>query len=110
MNIINKFPEDMDNRTQYKLIKSPAKKMSDAVDSLLEVKSWILYEDLSNTGEVIEVLSIQTEDGEIFATISDIFKKEFGEIVKFFGNDVGMIKVIGRISRSGRKYITCMVE
>ena len=57
-------------------------------------------------GEII----IKTIDGEMFGTISDTFKREFGDIVGFFGDDVGAIKVISGKSKAGRNFITCSVE
>ena len=53
MEVIKKYPENMDGRSQYKLMKSPeVKKMSDAEDSILEVDAWILYSDIDQkTGE-----------------------------------------------------------
>ena len=110
MNVVSKFPEDMDARTTYKLLKAPAKKMSEAVDSVLEVKAWLAYEDAdANTGEIREVLTVETIDGERFATVSSIFRREFFDIVEYFGKDVGAITVIGGTSRTGRNFITCSV-
>ena len=112
MEVTKKFPENMDKRTAYKLMKSPeTKKMSDAVDSVLEVRSWMDYSDVdSKTGEIREILAIETVDGEIFGTISPTFRREFADIVNFFGEDVGAIKVVGGQSKSGRDFITCTVE
>lgn len=112
MDVVAKFPVDMDNRTAYKLMKSPVvKKMADAVDSILEVKSWLVFTDIdSKTGEEHEVLAIETVDGELFGTISATFRKEFADIVKYFGPDVGAIKVVGGKSKAGRNFITCTVE
>ena len=110
MNIIRKFPEDMDARTMYKLVKSAdIKRMVDAEDSVFEVKSWINYIDEDSTGAEKEVLAIETVDGEVFATISSIFISEFSSLVEFFGNDVGEIKVVSGKSRAGRKFITCTI-
>lgn len=112
MEVIRKFPETMDAGTVYKMMKSPdVKKMSDAEDSILEVKSWLKYSDVdSKTGEVKEILTLETVDGKMFGTVSDTFKREFEDMVSFFGDDVGAIRVIGGTSKAGRKFITCMVE
>ena len=112
MEVIKKYPENMDPRTQYKMMKSPeVKKMSDAVDSILEVKSWILYNDIdTKTGEEKEILAVETIDGEMFGTVSSTFKNEFADITNFFGDAVGAIKVVGGKSKSGKNYITCTVE
>ena len=111
MEVIRKFPEDMDGRTAYKLMKSPeVKKMSEAEGSILEITSWIQYNSPDKeTGEIKEVIAVETVDGELFATISNTFREEFLDMVEWFGADLGSIKVITGTSKAGRKYITCGV-
>ena len=112
MELIKAFPAELDQRTIYKMMKSPdVKKMTDADGSVLDVAAWISYTDVdSRTGEIIEILTIQTTDGEMFGTVSGVFQREFKDITKFFGDDVGLIKVTSGKSRSGRNFITCSVE
>ena len=112
MELTKAFPAELDQRTIYKMMKSPdVKKMSDADGSVLEVAAWIVYTDTdSRTGEVREILTIQTTDGEMFGTVSGVFQREFKDITKFFGDDVGEIKVISGKSKAGRSFITCSVE
>ena len=112
MELIKAFPEELDQRTIYKMMKSPdVKKMSDAEGSILEVAAWIAYNDIdSRTGEIREILTILTTDGEMFGTVSGVFQREFKDITKFFGDDVGSIKVISGKSKAGRNFITCSVE
>ena len=111
MEVIKKFPEDMDGRTAYKLMKSPeVKKMSEAEGSILEITSWIQYNSPDKeTGEIKEVIAVETVDGELFATISNTFREEFMDMVQYFGSDLGAIKVIAGTSKAGRKYITCSI-
>ena len=111
MEVIKKFPEDMDPKTAYKLMKSPeVKKMSEAEGSILEIDSWIYYNSPDReTGEIKEVIAVATPDGELFATISNTFKEEFMDMVNYFGSDLGDIKVIAGTSKAGRKYITCSI-
>ena len=111
MEVIKKFPEDMDGRTAYKLMKSPeVKKMSEAEGSILEITSWIQYNSPDKeTGEIKEVIAVETVDGELFATISNTFREEFLDMVEWFGADLGSIKVIAGTSKAGWKYITCGV-
>ena len=111
MEVIKKFPEDMDPKTAYKLMKSPeVKKMSEAEGSILEIDSWIHYNSPDReTGEIKEVIAIATPDGELFATISNTFREEFMDMVNYFGSDLGAIKVIAGTSKAGRKYITCSI-
>lgn len=112
MELTKAFPAELDPRTIYKMMKSPdVKKMSDADGSVLEVAAWIVYTDVdSRTGEVREILTIQTTDGEMFGTVSGVFQREFKDITEFIGDDVGAIKVISGKSKAGRSFITCSVE
>lgn len=112
MELIKAFPAELDQRTIYKMMKSPeVKKMSDADGSILEVAAWIAYTDAdSRTGEVREILTIQTTDGEMFGTVSGVFQSEFKDLTKFFGDDVGAIKVFSGKSKAGRTFITCSIE
>ena len=111
MEVIKKFPEDMDPKTAYKLMKSPeVKKMAEAEGSILEIDSWIHYNSPDReTGEIKEVVAIATPDGELFATISNTFREKFTDMVNYFGPDLGAIKVIAGTSKAGRKYITCSI-
>ena len=111
MEVIKKFPEDMDPKTAYKLMKSPeVKKMTEAEGSILEIGSWIHYNSPDReTGEIKEVIAIATTDGELFATISNTFREEFMDMVNYFGSDLGAIKVISGTSKAGRKYVTCSI-
>lgn len=112
MEIIRQYPEELNKKTAYKMMRSPEiKKMMDADGSILELVSWVLYNDTDEqTGEIKEVLSILTADMEMFGTISPTFIKDFKEIADYFGDDVGNIKVISGKSKNGRTYITCSVE
>lgn len=109
MEVIRKYPEDMSTREAYKLMNSnETKKMSDAEGSVLNPKAWIMYEDVTaKTGEIKKVVSLITEDGEIFGTISESFINAFERIVDFFDGEVGEIKVVSGVSKAGRTYITC---
>ena len=111
MEVIKKFPETIDARTANKLMKSPeVKKMSEAEGSVLQIQSWVQYNSPDReTGEVKEVIAIETPDGELFATISATFREEFLDMVNYFGSDLGAIKVIAGTSQAGRKYITCSI-
>lgn len=112
MNVNAMFPDDLGARDQYKLMKSPeGQKMTEAAGSILDVEAWMEYETQDETtGESKTVLSVRTQDGEIFSTISKTFIKEFKEIVEIFGKNVGMIKVFQNTSRAGRQYLTCTIE
>lgn len=112
MEIIRQYPEEMDKRTSYRLMNSSEiQKMSEADGSILEVAAWVIFEDVDeSTGEVKKVVTIKTADGELFGTISPTFIREFENMCKHFGNDVGNIKVVSGTSKAGRTFITCDIS
>lgn len=108
MKIINQFPNELSKRDAYRLTKAQSvKKMSEASGSVLNPTAWVLFEDLnSKTGELQTVL-VMEDNGEMFATVSKTFIKEFCDACEAFDNNPGAIKVIEGTTKSGRKFITC---
>ena len=111
MEIKTVYPEKLDKRSVYKMVKSAeVQKMTDAAGSELEVVAYVIYDDMDNkTGEIKEVVTIATADGELFGTISSTFIREFKDIINYFDGDAGNIKVISGTSKGGREFITCSV-
>ena len=110
MNILNKFPAEMDKRTAYRLTKANSvKKVSEIAGSVINPAAWILYEDQdAKTGETKTVLTIE-DNGEMFGTISSTFIKAFIDAAEYFGEDLGAIKILTGKSKAGREYVTCEV-
>ena len=110
MNII-KSTENLSPVDLYKLTMNPnAGKMKNAAGQRLEVASYALYEDVDKkTGELQQILAIQTTEGEVFATNSPTFIEEFVKMVDFFagfGMVVDAIKVVSGVSKGGREFIS----
>ena len=104
--------ENLTAKEVYSLTKSPrCQKMRSAVDSRIEIARWVLYQDVNKkTGEEQEILSIETPEGEIFATNSPTFKDDFLDMLDLFrdmGDTVHAINVITGVSKSGREFVTC---
>ena len=110
MKIINQFPNELSKRDAYRLTKAQSvKKMSEAAGSVLNPSAWVLFEDLnSKTGELQTVL-VMEDNGEMCATGSKTFIKEFCDACEVFDNNPGAIKVNEGTTKSGRKFITCEV-
>jgi len=110
MRIIKTIPEEITNKQLYNLTMSPKiQKMSEQRGSVIEIAAVCVYEDVDKkTGELHEVMSIMTPDGEIFATNSATFMGDFAAMCDMFGDTgVTAIEVITGTSKAGREYITC---
>ena len=109
MNIIRSYPENLTNRQKYDLCMSPnTQKMSDQKGQRLEFSAYALYEDVDKkTGEVKEILTLQTPEGETYGTNSATFRSDFFSMVDLFGEEFRALEIIGGTSKNGRPFITC---
>ena len=108
MTILKSYPETLSKKDLYNLTMCPkTQKMTTAKGSILEVAAWCLYDDVDKEGEVRRVLSIQTPEGEIFATNSATFQDDFQRMVDLFDGVVSAIEVISGTSKGGREFIDC---
>lgn len=111
MTIIKKS-NDLTMKDIYDLTKSPEiQKMTSIKGETLDIDSYAVYEDVTNTGEIQTIASIKTKEGETFATNSRTFTREFLSILDMceeVGETVHEVKVHAATSKSGREFITCV--
>lgn len=112
MQIINQSA-GLTTKDIYFLTMSPnTQKMKDVVGQRIELKNWAIYTDLNQkNGEEQEVLTIQTPEGETFATNSPTFHRDFLSMWELFtsnGETVPAIIVTSGTSKGGREFISCM--
>lgn len=104
---ILKSSENLSKKDIYDLTRSPKiHKMSDAVGSVLPVKAFAVYLDDKADGSAVQILSIQTEDGTVYATNSATASGEFDAILDIMGEDAFSVEVVKGTSKAGREYIT----
>ena len=114
---INKiFPETLNIKERYALTKSPKiQRMSDIVGSVISVKAYAVYTDEDKEGKSRVILSIMDQDGDVYATNSVSFAREFADIVSMCEQCDGLdlaealssIEIMSGTSKSGRTYLTC---
>ena len=112
MNII-KSNKELSVKEIYFLTMNPqTQKMKDVVGQRIEISNWVIYEDINKkSGEVQEILTIATHEGETFATNSPTFKDDFIAMWELFtGMDatVPAIIVTNGMSKNNREYISCI--
>lgn len=112
MNIIAKSG-NLSMAEMYRLTKSPdVAKLSTIKNQELEIERFIVHEDVSTTGEKITVAAFESEQGEVFATNSPTFTRDFLDILTMC-EEAGepaphKIKVLPKTGKSGREYIQCV--
>lgn len=101
--------KELTKEEMYFLTKAQdVQKMTEAVDSTLDITAWCIYLDHNQDGEEVELFSMRTEDGETFATNSTTFIKAFREILDIFEpQEVKRIKVMNGVSKNNRTFVTC---
>lgn len=112
MNILNKSGE-LTMAQLYKLSKSPEiAKLSTVKGEEIEIAAFLVYEDESADGNVTTVASFETEQGELYASNSVTFVRDFRDILAMCAEaDAPMpkkIKVLPKVGKSGREYLQCV--
>lgn len=112
MEIIEKSSDKLTMKQMYDLTKSPEiQKVSDNDGTLLQVDAWALYNDKDKDGIMREILSILDNEAGVIATNSATFIRDFMEIKEMCadcGVEVHHIKISSGMSKSGRKFYTCV--
>lgn len=109
MEILKIYPENASKKQRYDLTCNPNnQKLSLCEGQRLEVSAWCRYVDVDGkTGEARELFSLQTPEGEVYATNSPTAWREFERMVDMFGPDgVTAVEVTSGVSKNGRKFFT----
>lgn len=113
MNILAKSSSVQTSFDLYNLTKAPNRsKLVDLKGQTIELKSWALYEEANNKGEMVKILSLLTKEDKGYATNSATFIRDFESAVdmfKEFGDEFHQIQVVPGTSKNGREYISCLV-
>jgi hypothetical protein len=90
---------------------------SDEVESLnesdvegIDLKCWVLYENLGVDGEITEVLAMEDCDGSQYLTVSRPFITEFVNLLGMcdeYDRKITAIRVIHNTSKRGIGFMTC---
>lgn len=111
---ILKKSEDLTVMDIYKMSKSnEIQKVSDNEGNVLPVKAYMTYADIDSKGEEKTICSIMTQDGEVFATNSDSFRRDFEDMLSLtasMGQSIESIKIVSGKSKAGRTFYTCELE
>lgn len=112
MNIIIKSGE-MDMATLYRLTKSPEiAKLTTVKGQELDIDKFIVYEDVNMDDVKTTVIAFETTAGELFATNSPTFARDFLDILAMCEESNApypkKVKVLPKTGKSGREYIQCV--
>ena len=111
MEILRKSKEELTAREQYKLTKNKKSiSVKDAVGMQIKVNLWCQYQDQNQKGEIVTVLAIMADDGEVYTTVSEVFTRSFFDIVDTFKDDLPEVVIIDGTTKSGRTYYDCTIE
>lgn len=106
---ITKISKELNKKEQYKLtMDAGIKKMKDFVGASIDVYAYCIYTDFnSKDKKEVEVLSVMDEDGNVYATNSPTFKKDFMNIATLMDGDDFSVGITSGTSKAGREFITC---
>lgn len=108
MEIIKKYPENMDAMQVYMLtVSKSVGKLSELKGARLNVEAWVRGVDADRNGEAHPTLYIKSADGQRVATNSPTFIESFDTIVGIFGDAIPPIAIVAQRSKNGREYMVC---
>lgn len=112
MKILAKYPETLNIKDLYDLTQNPTtKRMQDCKGQQIEIAAFAKYEEENSDGEIVTILAIKTNDGDVVATNSATFIRAFEDIVDLcndFEAYPKIVEVAGGTTKAGRPYITCV--
>ena len=85
-------------------------KMSDIEGQTFKPVEYCVYEDTNSDGKDQTLLSILSDEGVVYATNSETFRREFLDMCNVFREaheEIDKITVMGGTTNSGRHFITC---
>lgn len=111
MNIIKKSG-NLTMAEMYRLTKSPEiAKLSTVKGQEIEIERFIVHEDPDQNGEIVTVAAFETAQGELFASNSRTFTRDFLDIIAMCEEANAplpkKIKVLEKTGKTGRNYIQC---
>ena len=99
------------NKTEiFNLTQGGSYKLSEQAGQVINMSGWLIYSDVDSKGEEIRVLAIRDNNGDIYATVSEVFITQFEKLADFMGDESYNIKVEQKTSKNGRNYITCVAH
>lgn len=109
MSIIKKYPAEMDAKQLYMMTKSKSvEKLATLKGKSAKIAAWVRSQDVNDkTGELTNVLAIQCNEGDRYATNSATFIRDFDQLIEIFGDNLPEIKIMGKKSMNGREYLIC---
>lgn len=110
MKVIEKSREFTAAET-WKMTRDAAiQKMSEIEGQSFKPIEYCVYEDTNADGKDQVLLSIMAEDGVVYATNSETFRREFLDMCNVFREaheEIDKITVMGGQTNAGRHFITC---
>ena len=112
MNIIktNIKDNEWDMNLSYDMFESPDRLRGvDLEGAKVHIDKFCLYEEDNADGELVKVLTVSTNEGQVFATTSAAFVRTFDRIMELAKRcnvtDV-CIEIVAERSKNNREYIT----
>lgn len=108
---IIKASKDLTNVDVYKMTKGTGTtKVSDCAGLVFKAAAYVIFEDVNRqTGQVMTIASIMTDEGKILVSNSPTFVEAFTDIVNIFGEEMPELKIVEGKSKAGRTFYNCDV-
>lgn len=97
---------------QYLMTSAPSiTSIKDVQDGTsIDVDGYVIFDDVKETGEVSEIMSIITPEKQVYSCQSKTFKSSLKDIENIMaGEKYAIIKISGT-TKAGRPYVNCVLD
>lgn len=104
---IKRTSENLTNLEKYAMIKKAGRMIKNCEGDFIKVKKWVDYIDAKDDGREVEVLSLLADDGQIYATNSKNFRRDFFELLDYLDKDqeIPLLQIISGTTKLGRRFV-----
>lgn len=100
--------KELEKRSLYKHTRGTSTSLKDVEDgAIIEPAEIVVYEDINSRGEAQTITSIMDADGTHYTTNSNYFREELSIIHHLMDPEPYQIRVLKRVSKGGRTFVTC---
>ena len=109
---IKSMSREFNEVEKYLMTIAPSSKSMKDVDdgTKISVDGVLVFDDIKDNGETVEVMSIITDDKEVFTCQSQTFKRSINDISNIMGDKkFTVVKTSGK-TKAGRAFINCFLD
>lgn len=106
MKVVRQYGINGDKRKLYNMTQLQEGSIADMIGQRIEIRAYVLYESENSSGDPVQILRVETDEGRIVGTASPSFIRGMCDFLDVMESDeLTEFEVVSKTSKQGRKYI-----